>query len=1111
MKRLILFIAFYNLINFSFSQCAEYATNACTTAAPSIIGNSINCDPPLNNAGRRNFRVTNMVANATYRVSNCGSGYDTQMTIRNSSGTAVDYNDDNGPACTGTAASIDFVPPADGDYRIQLNRYNCQSSGSLETGDITVTLIADAPPPLSNDDCTNAIPLIISETCSYSTYSNLGATDSGIGGPGCASYSGGDVWFSVEINSSGEVTIDSESNGITDSGMAVYSGSCGSLSLIECDDDGGTGLMSNIALTGRTPGEIIYIRFWEYGNDNQGSFGICATGPVPPTVTDVSICPGDPSQDLTASGSCTSGGSASTINGNLDIAGPYADTPPWFIVSTDPCSFDPTYNKNYDTFDFQVDSDGVYVFEIDPTLAPDFMGYIVINDPLDPFTYGSCATGTWIAGDDDSGPGLDAAITATLTAGVDYTLVTTLALSSSQSTPYTWTVMGVGSIVGSSVDVMEWYTMSSGGTAIATGANFDPIGVAGSGLTDTNTPGVYSYWAACSSTPDLRAQVDFVIGKVWNGTLGNTDWNSASNWIPDSVPSASDCLIIEDTGGNDPIINTSTDALGYNLTIVSGATLTQMSNSTLTITNEITVESGANYNMMDSSSLVQIDNVANTVDGSFTMQRNSTDIRLQDYVYWSSPVTSFNIEAISPLTPSSYLYKWNPSFDRGPSPPPNSVPNDYGRWELATGAMSVGSGYIVRGPNGYNSSTPSPFSTTFSGVPNNGDILNVPISRGIFDGLPPYSPTYIGPGSTQVTSSDDNWNLLGNPYPSAISARQFVIDNTNIDGTLYLWTHATQLANNPTNDPFYADYVYNYSDDYISYNLTGPLNPGDPGDLLIGAGQGFFVFMNDDPIDVTTNTNETVFFNNNMRNAAYANDVFYRNSSDSSDTDTVESHRIWIDLITPNNLGKTTLIGYVDGATNEDDRLYDGYAFSNTESTIYSVVEDKEMSIQGRALPFSDNDEVPLGLVIDEVGIYSIALNAVDGLFDNDSQDIYLEDSLTNMIHNLKQSPYTFSSEIGTFNSRFVLRYIDNSLGLNEYNPLIGIHIIEYNERLMIKSEFESIMQVDIFDVLGRTLYTNNNVDTNNLLIETLSPSKSALFLKIKLADGSLKVAKIIF
>ena len=54
-----------------------------------------------------------------------------------------------------------------------------------------------------------------------------------------------------------------------------------------------------------------------------------------------------------------------------------------------------------------------------------------------------------------------------------------------------------------------------------------------------------------------------------------------------------------------------------------------------------------------------------------------------------------------------------------------------------------------------------------------------------------------------------------------------------------------------------------------------------------------------------------------------------------------------------------------------------------------------------------------------------------DGLFEN--QDVYLEDKLLNVIHNLKIN-YEFSTEAGTFNDRFQLRFSPVALGNPTFN-----------------------------------------------------------------------------
>lgn len=134
----------------------------------------------------------------------------------------------------------------------------------------------------ANDNPCNATPLTANPACTYVSATNVAATStSGVPAPGCASYSNNDVWFSVVVPAGGAVNIDSNTGSMTDGGMAVYSGTCSALTLVDCDDDSSpNGSMPSIGLTGLTPGSTIFIRFWKYGG-GTGTFSICATAPEP--------------------------------------------------------------------------------------------------------------------------------------------------------------------------------------------------------------------------------------------------------------------------------------------------------------------------------------------------------------------------------------------------------------------------------------------------------------------------------------------------------------------------------------------------------------------------------------------------------------------------------------------------------------------------------------------------------------------------------------------------------------------------------------------------------------------------------------------------------------
>lgn len=257
-------------------------------------------------AGTTAVSPTSGATGSTYTVSNTGHATGSGITYQWQSNT-------NGAgwvnvgASSSTYSNTTATAPASGTviWRLQVT---CTASSSYSTT-ATFTVLAG----MTNDNCSGAIPLTINSSCSYTNYTNVGATaSSGVPAPGCASYSGGDVWFSFVVPANGQVTVDTQTGGVTDSGMAWYTGTCGTLTLLECDDDdSANGLMSSITRTGLTPGATIYVRFWEFGNDNLGTFGICATSPGP------CVTPGSQASGFTA-GTITSNSFPATFSGIAD-------------------------------------------------------------------------------------------------------------------------------------------------------------------------------------------------------------------------------------------------------------------------------------------------------------------------------------------------------------------------------------------------------------------------------------------------------------------------------------------------------------------------------------------------------------------------------------------------------------------------------------------------------------------------------------------------------------------------------------------------------------------------------------------------------------------------
>jgi hypothetical protein len=160
------------------------------------------------------------------------------------------------------------------------NNGNFWDGTTFVNGILTVT-----PPPVpANDECSSATALTVGGTyaAQLTDGTTLGATDSTQAAPTtCFGFDGGDVWYSVVVPASGSLTIETgdSTTGATglDTVITIYSGDCAVLTQVDCDDDGAsTGSYSFKSLTNLTPGATLYIRVYEYNNDNTGGFGISA-------------------------------------------------------------------------------------------------------------------------------------------------------------------------------------------------------------------------------------------------------------------------------------------------------------------------------------------------------------------------------------------------------------------------------------------------------------------------------------------------------------------------------------------------------------------------------------------------------------------------------------------------------------------------------------------------------------------------------------------------------------------------------------------------------------------------------------------------------------------
>jgi hypothetical protein len=165
--------------------------------------------------------------------------------------------------------------------------YYVQVAGwaASNVGNNVLNIACSGGGPPAHDQCATAQPV----NCNSSTaFNNAANTTSGtdpvytcrIGGP---AQGFGTAWFTF-VATGASATIDTEGSATGDTLLAVYSGTCGALTQIGCDDDAGTGFLSLVNVAGLTVGQTYYIQVAGWAASNVGNNVLnvtCLVGPPP--------------------------------------------------------------------------------------------------------------------------------------------------------------------------------------------------------------------------------------------------------------------------------------------------------------------------------------------------------------------------------------------------------------------------------------------------------------------------------------------------------------------------------------------------------------------------------------------------------------------------------------------------------------------------------------------------------------------------------------------------------------------------------------------------------------------------------------------------------------
>jgi nitrogen fixation/metabolism regulation signal transduction histidine kinase len=174
------------------------------------------------------------------------------------------------------------------------------------------------------------------------------------------------------------------------------------------------------------------------------------------------------------------------------------------------------------------------------------------------------------------------------------------------------------------------------------------------------------------------------------------------------------------------------------------------------------------------------------------------------------------------------------------------------------------------------------------------------------------------------------------------------------------------------------------------------------------------------------------------------------------------------------------------------------------------MIDNKDYTIQGRQLPFDQNETISIGFETEIDGEFYISIDEADGFFTH--QKVYLKDNLLGIEQDLKQTAYKFSTEAGIFKDRFELKFTNKTLTTNELQtasePVI---VTAFKNQIKVNSTNEEISSILIYDITGKKLLSKNNINKNEITIEKPSNQNGVYLVKIKLADAQELTRKVIF
>ncbi len=513
-------------------------------------------------------------------------------------------------------------------------------------------------------------------------------------------------------------------------------------------------------------------------------------------------------------------------------------------------------------------------------------------------------------------------------------------------------------------------------------------------------------------------QIEFIrnVVSTWTGATDNA-FNNLNNWSGNSYETFGS-IYIPASASNFPLLTGTIKV--HNIEVEAGAEITIDASSSITATGSLDLYSSTTQN----ASLLNDGTL--TVDGETRVHQIVT-ASTQSY-YISSAVNGATQNAIGA---DLGMFYWD---------------NPTNNWAVAspTASMSPAGGYVVRSSNS---------ELLFKGELNNGSITIGVLRQNDDDG--------------------EGWNLVGNPYPSAVDWDLSGFTKQNLfDGFWVFLNDQSQYG------------AYNKVSG-TAVNITNSLIPSNHA-FWVKVKKGY--------------TTGQLQFTNPVR---VHNDTSYLKNATLSTNPTLKIAGV-------NGTYRDEIaVVFNDNATVDIDDFDSEKKFSSNSNFIqfYTTVENKELCINGYP-KYTSDFTIPLSFRVNQAGTYTI--ERVDYSNFPATNTVIIEDLLENKtIDLIADGSYTFStSAVGDITDRFLLTFKgDFATAVAPDKKIQNAQIYSYDRFIVIKVPELKDAEYMIYSINGQVI--KNGVLGPNTTT-TINIERTGLYIVKVVHDGGVESQKVI-